>query len=243
MKRLTAILLALITAFTLCACQPAAPEPEPTTAFEAVPTPTPTPTGIELWRVNAEKRFNMEYGDFAEYWLMLGDGFFGGSAEKILSVFPFEEKNGEIEAARQERNEKYGSDWHYKISKMAFEELGEKACTDFEKELVKLAERMDIFTAAAENWSDEQWQDFADGLGCTVGEARILAEAYGEMAETCREAKVTSAKNINMTLEFEGSKTDGVLTRSESDTVYEINGDFASVMLLDSTAMLINLIY
>ena len=234
MKKILCLALALFIALSLCACGGVSPKPDP--------TPTPEPEGISLWVRNAEKRYNMEYEGFAGYFDSICDGFYGDSVKTILSIIKFEDKDKEISQKRTEYADKYGEDWHYTVVDRKETELDEKACSDFAAELEDVSKKASVLVDAAEKWDEHEWSDFAESNACTVSEAKKLFNAYKAISEVCRDAKVTKAVELELTLEFSGSKTKTAQT-TQSDCVYEVNGVFVSEMLLDYSYALINIIY
>ena len=236
MKKLLCFALSVLTLLALCACSVMQPKPTPQ------PTPTPEPEGIDLWIHKAEKRYNMEYGDFAGYWDSMCDGFYGDSVKTILSVISFEDKDREIAEKRAEYKDRYGEDWHYAVVDRKETELDEKACSDFAKELEDISKKANVLVAAAEKWDEHEWQDFAEAHDCTVDEAKTVVAAYKAISEACHEAKVTKAVELELTLEFSGSKTKTAQT-TQTECVYEVNGVFVSEMLLDYSYSLLNIVY
>ena len=234
MKKILCLALALFIALSLCACGGVSPKPDP--------TPTPEPEGISLWVRNAEKRYNMEYEGFAGYFDSICDGFYGDSVKTILSIIKFEDKDKEISQKRTEYADKYGEDWHYTVVDRKETELDEKACSDFAAELEDVSKKASVLVDAAEKWDEHEWSDFAESNACTVSEAKKLFNAYKAISEVCRDAKVTKAVELELTLEFSGSKTKTAQT-TQSDCVYEVNGVFVSEMLLDYSYALINIVY
>ena len=234
MKKILCLALALFIALSLCACGGVSPKPDP--------TPTPEPEGISLWVRNAEKRYNMEYEGFAGYFDSICDGFYGDSVKTILSIIKFEDKDKEISQKRTEYADKYGEDWHYTVVDRKETELDEKACSDFAAELEDVSEKASVFVDAAEKWDEREWSDFAESNSCTVSDAKKLVNAYKAMVGVCHDAKVTKAVELELMLEFSGSKTKTAQT-TQSDCVYEVNGVFVSEMLLDYSYALINIIY
>lgn len=234
MKKILCLALAIITAAALCACGGLSARPEP--------TPTPEPEDIDLWVRGAEKRYNMEYEGFAGYFDSVCDGFYGDSVKTILSVVKFEDKDAEISQKRAEYAAKYGEDWRYTVVDCKQAELDEKACTDFAAELEDVSKKASVFVDEAEKWDEHEWSDFAEANDCTVSDAKKLVNAYKAMVALCHEAKVTKAVEIELTLEFSGSKTQTAQT-TQSECVYEVNGVFVSEMLLDYSYALINIVY
>ena len=237
MKRLSLFLLALLMLLSLPACAGSAPEPT------AAPTPEPAPSGgVELWYYRAQSRYNMEYGGFGEYLSLMCDDFYGDSVKTILRILPMPDKDKEIEEKRAWYDEKYGSDWRYVISDRRETELDDDACADFAAELEDVCRRAEALMKAADTWSDAEWADFAEGMGCGIGDARELVEAYAAMADACRGAQVTRAIETEVYLSFSGSKTETLMT-SEKNTLYEVNGRYVSEMLIDLSISILNLIY
>lgn len=234
MKKLLCLALALFAALSLCACSGLGEQPEP--------TPTPEPEGVDLWVRSAEKLYNMEYDGFAGYFDSVCNGFYGDSVNTVLSVIPFEDKDEEISQKRAEYAEKYGDDWHYTVVDRKETELDEKACKDFAAELEDVSEKAAVLVDAAEKWDEHEWSDFAESNDCTVSDAKKLVNAYKAIVGVCHEAKVTKAVELELTLEFSGSKTKTAQT-TQNECVYEVNGVFVSEMLLDYSYALINIVY
>ena len=236
MKRIAAVLLAILL-LVLSACSAVRPEPT------AAPSPEPVPTdGVELWYYRAQSRYNMEYDGFGEYLSLMCDGFYGGSVEAILGILPMPDMDAQIEEKRAEYCERYGEDWRYDIISVSETELDGKTCADFAAELAGISVRIEALTKPAEAWSEAEWADFAAGIGSQTQDARRLVEAYSAMAEVCRNAQVTRAIETELSLSFSGRETETLQT-TEKNTLYEVNGQYVSEMLIDVSYSIINLIY
>lgn len=234
MKKILCLALATITAVALCACGGTGPTPEP--------TPTPEPEGIDLWVRSAEKRYNMEYEGFAGYFDSVCDGFYGDSVKTILSIVKFEDKDKEISQKRAEYAEKYGEDWHYSVVDSKQTALDEKTCSDFAAELEDISKKASVLVDEAEKWDEHEWSDFAESNACTVSDAKKLVNAYKAIVVVCHEAQVAKAVELELTLEFSGSKTKTAQI-TQTECIYEVNGVFVSEMLLDYSYALINIVY
>lgn len=236
-KRMLCLLFACLV-LGLCACggQTEPPQPQPT----PTPSATPAPTGLALWKTHAEQRFNMDYLSFADYWSLMCDELYGDSVRTVLSVLSFPEKDAEIAEKRAEFNEKYGADWHYEIKNCTETALSTRDCENFAAELKELADRADIIVAETEAMGDAEWQAFAESRTCSVEAAKKLTGAYKSIADLCRSAEVTDARELSMELSFTGSSAEPMM-RTETDCVYEVNGIYVSEQLLDYTLALLNL--
>lgn len=237
MKRLFLIFLSLISVFSLCGCQLGSSEP----ASLPEVTLEPIPEGVGVWIANAEDRFNMEYDDFSEYWSMMCDGFYGQSVFVLLSVIDLADNEAQIVSKRLEYEEKYGPNWRYDIKDYTSAPLPERSCENFKAELAELADRADIFVNAASGWGEREWKDFADCHGCTTDTAQKLILECAAMSGLLRSAEVTEALELELNIEFSSGKS-GTLTTSERDTVYLVNGEYVSEMLLDYSTALFNLL-
>ena len=237
MKRVVSILISLILILSLCGCELYGSDPVPSPEV----TLEPEPVGVGVWIANAEARFNMEYDDFGEYWSMMCDGFYGQSVYVLLSVMDLAENEAEIVAKRLEYEEKYGLNWHYEIKDYTSTPLSERGCENFKNELTELADRADIFVNAAAGWGKAEWKDFAAFHGCSVDTAQKLILECAVMSGLLRSAEVTEALELELNIEFSSGKS-GTLTTSEKDTVYLVNGEYVSGMLLDYSTALFNLL-
>lgn len=234
MKKFICCLLSVLCLFGIVSCGADKPE--------ATPEPTAEPVGIDLWYDRAERRFNMQYGSFAEYWSWMCDEFYGDNTQTLLGIIGMDDKEAEVSAKKSEYKEKYGEDWHYKLASSDETELDEKTRTDFANELNVIYERTLVLTQAAESWSDTEWTDYADAKGCTVEQAKQIVAAIGNIGLACRDAKVTRALDVTLHLEFSGGSFENA-ELTENNTLYEVNGVYVSEMLLDCTFALINLAF
>ena len=238
MKRAFALLLILILCLSASACELLAPAPSPEPEHTPAPTPTPPPTGIELWKQNTLRRYNMEYADFAEYWSLMCDGYFGDAPQRILSVFVFEDKETEIKEKRAEFYSKYGKSAHYEIISATEAELSEKYRSDFAKELEGLYGKAQLFLTECAAWDDGDWESFSEHIGCTADKAKTLEAAYADIAEACHGKSVEKALTLTSELKFSnGTK------RTETVNLYVIDGYYVSEQLIDVTDMLLNLVF
>lgn len=238
MKRTVCALLALVMLFALCACseKPEVTEPE---ATERVLTET------DKWAMRVVSRYNMEYADFAEYWSLICDNYFGEDFTVLLGIlsdcenvdFSLEDKNAEIESKRSEYEKEYGEDWHFEYGECVLEPLEERANADFAAELEGLYDRICVLTNEAAQWSDTSWTYFAEGLGCDTDTARQIVELYAAMGEKCHGATVEEASAATVTLLYNGAET------VHETWLYKVNGVYVSQELIDNTLALINLIY
>ena len=262
-KRMISALLALMLCLCLCACNMPdwipdwmyellpQPTPTPTLAVEAEPEPTPTPTpeptdalGRWLWR--ADNRYNMRYEDFTGYWCLMCDEYFGDDMHDLLTLisscentsFKLDEENGKITEKRNEYKKLGGSDWSFEITSHTEEALGSTACANFSDELQRLNELISAVTAESETWSDSRWSSFAESLGCELDSAKAIIDCYRAIADKCSDVYVVSAQAIELTVSF----SDGTLL-TDSTTLYEIDGEYVCTELIDSAALLIQLIY
>ena len=238
MKRVLALALILCL---MCGCSLVPPEVTPDVAPTSAVPETAAPEGLELWLSRTLRRYNMEYYDFAEYWSLMCDGYFGDSTAMLVSAVNFEDKNDEIRAKRLELEKKYGEDWHYAVSDVEQNALDEKACRDFAAELNSIADRADTLVTASQGWNDAEWADFEAYHNCTPDRARAILAAAKAVRDACRDANVTFAAELTLTLEFSGSGTD-TLYRTEKETVYEVNGVYVSEKLTDSALALVNML-
>lgn len=244
-KRIAAILLTAAMLISLCACGTAAPE---------APTPTPTAAveieGLELWQEHMLALCNMDYDGFIGYWDTVCCGYYGDDLKTVLTILssgakPFldlNEKNTEIEDTRLQYAQSYGDDWHFSVISSEREDLDEYAASDFALELNSLADGIDVLLSAADAWNDAGWSEFALDHGCSVDDAKRLVEAYREIAALCRDASVTEAMTLSVTLELTGDGTKP-LTKTESFTVYCVNGVYVTEPIVDYTYALINLVF
>ena len=239
MKRIICALLTLMLALSLCACKPAE-EPEPT----AEPTPKPL-TELDRWGLLTERRYNMDYADFGEYWGIICDNYFGDELTELLGIFSacenmsftLEDYNKQIADKRAEYDKKYGEGWHFEYKECVKEPLEDRANEDFALELEKLYTQISVLTNEAAQWSDSSWGYFADDLGCTVETAKHVVELYTAMGEKCHEAAVTDAASVTVKLAYGDSEAE------YSTWLYKVNGSYVSQNLIDNSLALINLIY
>ncbi len=244
-KRIAAVLLTAAMLISLCACNAASPKE---------PTPTPTADyeieGLELWQEHMLGLCNMGYDGFIGYWDTMCSGYYGDQLKTVLTILssgakpflPLDEKNAEIEDTRRQYAQSYGEDWHFSVLSSEREDLGEYAASDFAAELDSLADGIDVLTSAADTWNDAGWSEFALDHGCSVDDAKKLVEAYREIASLCRDASVTEAMTLNVTLKLTGESTKP-LEKTESFTVYCVNGIYVSESLVDYTYSLIYLVF
>ncbi len=243
-RRILSFALVLLMVFSLGACAAEAPPAE-----TADPTATPTPkpeTPLGRWLSRAEARYNMDYEDFSDYWCLLCDEYFGDSMHTLLDTvaacknanYSLEENNKQIGEKRAEYKKRGGKDWSFEITEHTEEELSEQVCKNFSDELKSLHDLICSVTDKAQYWSDYDWADFAQSMGCEVDNVKKIIDAYSAIAEACNEVKVTSALEIDMTVTFSNGET-----VTDSTTLYEINGEYVSTELIDAASMLIQLIY
>lgn len=243
-RRILSFALVVLMVFSLSACAaeaPSADTPEPT----ATPTPEPK-TSLGRWLSRAEARYNMDYEDFSDYWCLLCDEYFGDSMHTLLDTvaacenanYDLEENNKQIDEKRAEYKKRGGKDWSFEITEHTEEELSEQVCKNFSDELKSLHDLICSVTDKAQYWSDYDWADFAQSMGCEVDSVKKIIDAYSAIAEACNEVKVTSALKIDMTVTFSNGET-----VTDSTTLYEINGEYVSTELIDAASMLIQLIY
>ena len=245
-RRILSLALALLMAFSLGACAAEVP-PEETPAPTETPTPTPEPeTALGRWLSRAEARYNMDYEDFSDYWCLLCDEYFGENMHTLLDTvsacekanYDLEENNKQIETKRAEYKKRGGKDWSFEITEHTEEELSQQVCKNFSDELKSLHDLICSVTDKAQYWSEYDWADFAQSMGCEADSVKKIIDAYSAIAEACNEVEVTSALAINMTVTF----SDGESV-TDSTTLYEINGEYVSTELIDAASMLIQLIY
>ena len=241
MKRLTSLILCLLLLCSLCACGKSEP-PEPT------PEPTPTLrvyTELDKWGLLVEKRYNMDYADFGEYWSLICDNYLGDELTELLNIisacenkaFSVEAYNQQIADKRAEYDKKYGADWHFEYKECVTEPLEERAKEDFAAELEGLYDRICVLTNEAAQWGDSSWRYFAEDLGCSVETAQRIVALYAAVGERCREAQVTEAYTVSVGLNYGEEET-------QYDTwLYKVNGAYVSQDFIDNTLALINLIY
>ncbi len=244
-KRIAVFILTAAILASLCACD---------TASQKAPTPTPTAAveleGLGLWQEQMLKLCNMDYDGFIGYWDTVCCCYYGDHLKTVLTILssgakPFlslDEKNAEIEDTRRQYAQSYGDDWHFSVLSAERTDLDEYAASDFALELNSLANGIDVLLSAAEGWNDAGWSEFALDHGCSVDDAKRLVEAYRGIATLCRDASVTEAMTLSVTLELTGEDTKP-LTETESFTVYCVNGVYVTEPLVDYTYALINLVF
>ena len=239
MKRVICALLGMLMLLSLCACgQTEVPEPSPT------PTPKPL-TELDRWALRVERRYNMDYKDFGEYWSLICDDYYGDTLTELVKKlsgcenvkFSLEDYNKQIADRRAEYEKKYGADWHFEMKDYVLEPLEDRANEDFAAEVKTLYDGICVLTNEAAGWSDTSWEYFAQGLGCDLQTAKDIVGLYGAMAEKCAEPEVSEAASVTVTLTYGEKETD-------YDTwVYKLNGAYVSQELIDNSLALINLIY
>ncbi len=242
MKRTVSVLLLLAMLLALCSCGTGDGKAKETAEPKASAAPL---TEKDIWAQTVVDRYNMNYADFAEYWSMICDSYFGEDFISLVNIlsdcenvgFSLAEKNAEIESRRSEYAEKYGSDWHFEYVGCETEALEARANEDFAAELEDLYDRISVLTNEAAQWGDSSWSYFADGLGCDTETAKQVVALYAAMGEKCHEASVEEACAVKVTLKYNDSET-------VYDTwLYKVNGVYVSQELIDNTLALINLIY
>ncbi len=237
------VCLALIFGMTACA---KAPAPSTTPA----PTPTPELTEFEEWQERMLCICNMDYDGFAAYWDLMCDNYYGDAMGTILGILsggakpflPLDGKDAEINDTRASYEELYGEDWCFTVTELCTEDLNDYAREDFAAELELIADSADILISAADGWNDAGWSEFALDHGCSVADAKLLLEAYREISNACRDASVTEAMTVTVTLTLSGENTED-LTKHESFTVYCVNGVYVTEPLIDYSYALINLVF
>ena len=239
--------LVLLLTFSLCSCAIKTPDVEETPAPTESIAPTPKPeTALDRWLARAETRYNMKYDDFNDYWCLLCDEYFGDSMHTLLDTvsacenanYDLEKNSKQIESKRADYRRRSGKDWHFEITEHHEGALDDTVCQNFSDELQSIHDLISAVTSKAPNWSDYDWAEFAQSMGCEVAQAKSIIDAYSTIAQACNEIKVTSALAIELTVKF----SDGS-TVTDSTTLYEINGEYVSTELIDSASMLIQLIY
>ena len=154
------------------------------------------------------------------------------------ATYSAESNKKQIEDKRSEYKKRGGKDWHFEITEHHEEALSEQACKNFSDELQSIHDLICAVVSKAPNWTEYNWTDFAESMGCDVETVKAIIEAYSAIAEACNEVEVTSAVAIELTVKF----SDGS-TVTDSTTLYEINGEYVSTELIDAASMLIQLIY
>ncbi|MDO4816116.1 MAG: hypothetical protein Q4A83_05875 [Bacillota bacterium] len=239
MKRTVCALLALMLLFSLCACGNDATPEETPEATERILTET------DKWAMHIVNRYNMDYEDFAEYWSLLCDNYFGEDFISLLNIlsdcenvnFSMEEKNAEIADKRSEYEKEYGTDLRFEYKECVLEPLEDRANEDFAAELEGLYDSICVLTGEAAQWSDTSWNYFAEGLGCDTETAKQVVELYAAMGEKCHEATVEEASAATVILLYGDSET------AYNTWLYKVNGVYVSQSLIDNASALINLIY
>lgn len=243
-KRILTAALALLLMFGVCSCgikPELASPPPPTAEVSAEPL-----DNLGRWLERANERYNMSYDDFADYWCLMCDEYFGEDMLELLSLisscentaFDLGEENKQIADKRAEYKKLGGSDWRFEITNHSEQELDSTACANFSDELQHLSDLIRAVTVKAEAWSDSEWNDFAGSLGCDLDCAKAIIDDYRSIADNCAEVNVTAAKAIELTVSF----SDGT-ELTDSTTLYEINGEYVSTELIDAASLLIQLIY
>lgn len=244
--RMIAFALCCLMLLGLAACAKA-PKPE-----KPGPTPTPTPelTEFEKWQERMLGICNMEYDGFAAYWDLMCDHYYGDALLNVLEILsggskpflPLDEKDALIDSTRDDYAARYGDDWCFAVEDMSTAAIEGYACEDFAAELDKLSVSADILISAADAWNDAGWSEFALDHGCSVSDAKRLVEAYREISAACKDASVTEALTVTVTLKLTGENTEP-LTKHESFTVYLVNGVYVTEPIIDYTYALINLVF
>lgn len=244
-RRIISLALALLLALSLGACAaeeaPSAETPAPT----ATPTPEPE-TALTRWLSRAEARYNMNYDDFNGYWCLLCDEYFGDDMHTLLETisacenanYELEKNNKQISSKRSEYKKRGGKDWHFEISEHSEKKLDKQVCKNFSDELQSIHDLICAVTDKAQYWSEYDWADFAQSMGCEVKDVKKIIDSYSAIAEASNEVKVTSALEINLTVTFSNGET-----LNDSTTLYEIDGEYVSTELIDAASLLIQLIY
>lgn len=242
-KRILTAVLALLLVFGVCSCGIKSPTESapPTAAVSAEPKDS-----LGRWLQRADDRYNMRYDDFSDYWCLMCDEYFGDYMRELLSLiascentaYDLSEQNKQITEKCTEYEKRGGADWSFEITTHSEEELNTAACANFSDELQHLYDLISAVTVKAETWSDGEWADFAESLGCELDCAKAIIDAYRAIAEKCDGVSVTSAKAIELTVTF----SDGT-ELNDSTTLYEINGEYVCTELIDSASLLIQLIY
>lgn len=244
--RISALLLICAMLMGLCACAKAPSPEKPDPSKE----PTSEATEFEKWQERMLGICNMEYDGFAAYWDIMCDNYYGDALLTVLEIMsggstpflPLDEKDELIADTRADYAARYGDDWCFSIKELETEDLGELALTDAAAEFNKLADSADILTDAADGWKDAGWSEFALDHGCSVADAKRLVKAYRTVAAMCRDASVTEALTVNVTLELTGENTEPLI-KHESFTVYLVNGVYVTEPIIDYTYALINLVF
>lgn len=239
--------LALLLMFSLCSCAAEeAPPPEKTPPVLAA-TPSPEPeTPLGRWLNRADIRYNMEYEDFNDYWCLLCDEYFGEDMHKLLDAislcknanYDIESYNKQLQKKRIDYKRQDSKDWHFEIVSHSEEALGEQACKNFSDELQSIHDLIYGVVSKSPYWSEYDWADFAESMGCDVENVKTIIDCYSAIADACSGVQVTSAVAIELTVKF----SDGS-TVTDSTTLYEINGEYVSTELIDAASLLIQLIY
>lgn len=246
-RNIITVLLVLLLTFSLCSCEVKKPPAEKTPAPTESIAPTPKPeTALDRWLARAETRYNMKYDNFNDYWCLLCDEYFGDSMHTLLDTvsvcenanYDLKKNNEQIESKRSDYRRRSGKDWHFEITEHHEQALDDTACKNFSDELQSIHDLISAVTSKAPSWSDYDWAEFAQSMGCEVEQAKSIIDAYSAIAQACNEIKVSSALAIELTVKF----SDGS-TVTDSTTLYEINGEYVSTELIDSASMLIQLIY
>lgn len=241
MKRIICALLGMAMLISLCACGNRA-EPVASDA----PTPEPKPvTALERWELRVERRYNMEYEDFAQYWSLICDERFGEILTELVEKlsacenldFSLGDYNRQISDKRTEYNKQYGKNWHFELKNCETEPLEERANEDFSKELQNLHDSIAVLINEASVWSESSWSYFAEGLGCDADTAREIVSLYEQMADMCNEVQVSDAAKAVVSLSFGDGET------AYETWIYKVDGEYVSQEFIDNTLALINLIY
>ena len=239
MKKLLCTALAMLMIISLCACGGNEAPPETQPPSERVFSE------LDLWALNTEKRYNMDYADFAEYWNVICDGYFAPELAELVGIlsrcenvdFSLEETGKQIADKRAEYDVKYGEDWSFEYLRCETEPLEERAKEDFAAELQDLYERISVLLNEAAGWSEVSWTYFAEGLGCDTATAERVVELYAAMAEKCNGAQVTEAYTAVIILDYKGTEV------SYETWLYRANGAYVSQQLIDNALSLVHMIY
>lgn len=133
----------------------------------------------------------------------------------------------------EDRMDSYGGDFKVTYKVLDKSELKKSELRDYKKGIREKFSRLEELAQASKDYDSDDWEELADRLEITKGQAKSLMDAVKEMCDDVKHVEVSQGYELELSETITGSELDEPEEESSTMVVLKINGKWVNVFMID----------
>jgi predicted transcriptional regulator len=160
------------------------------------------------------------------------NGFLEKEVNSVLKIMKksdgyedmMEDQKDYFEDHLEDMEDEYGKNFKYTYKIVDKDELEKDDLRDFRDELRSIADDIEWLEDEVDDFDSDDWEDMADELEISKGDAKDLVNEILDMGKVCKKAKVTAGYELTVEILLDGSELDEPEESEMTVYVYKVDG-------------------